>query len=356
MRQKATRVHGEYKVLGGKLVTVDLDVDDEHLKDVRVAGDFFLEPDSALDRITGALEGLSAAASAQEISQVVSDALLPSDTLLGFDADAVGVAVRRALGHALDWDDIDFEVIHGSAVEPVLNVALDEVLAEQVASGHRKPHMRIWEWDSPCLVIGSFQSYGNEIDQGGIDRHGLTVCRRMTGGGAMFMESGNCITYSLVVPTALVDGMSFAASYPFLDQWVLEALVRIGVNARYVPLNDISSDAGKIGGSAQKRLASGVMVHHATMAYDIDADKMSDCLRIGREKIRDKGIRSADKRVDPMRTQTGMARTDIIDVFLGHFAEKYSATRGELTAVNLADAQKRCEQKYNRDEWTRRIP
>lgn len=52
------------------------------------------------------------------------------------------------------------------------------------------------------------------------------------------------------------------------------------------------------------------MVHHVTMAYDIDAFKMNEVLRIGMEKIRDKGTRSAVKRVDPMRSQTGMAREE----------------------------------------------
>lgn len=349
-------MHGEYKVPGGKLVTVDVEVDNGRLTGVRVAGDFFLEPEDALDRITAAVEGLPADSSTPAIAEAVSQRLLPTDALVGFDPDAVAVAVRRALGHALDWDDIDFEVIHGPVLDPMVNVALDETLPEAVAAGRRKPFLRIWEWDSPCVVIGSFQSYLNEINTDGIDRHGLTVCRRSSGGGAMFMEPGNCITYSLVVPVALVDGLSFAHSYQFLDQWVLEALGKVGVNARYVPLNDISSDAGKIGGSAQKRFASGVMVHHATMAYDIDADKMTDCLRIGREKIRDKGIRSAVKRVDPMRSQTGLARAAIIDAFVDHFTDKFSAVPGGLTETDLATARQRCEQKFNRDEWTHRVP
>ena len=72
-----------------------------------------------------------------------------------------------------------------------------------------------------------------------------------------------------------------------------------------MPLNDIASPAGKIAGAAQKRLAGGAVLHHVTMAYDIDADKMLEVLRIGREKMSDKGIKSANKRVDPLRSQTG---------------------------------------------------
>ncbi|MER6923680.1 lipoate--protein ligase family protein, partial [Streptomyces spiralis] len=50
-------MHGEYKVPGGKLVVVDVEADDGVLRQVRVAGDFFLEPDEALDAVNGALEG-----------------------------------------------------------------------------------------------------------------------------------------------------------------------------------------------------------------------------------------------------------------------------------------------------------
>ena len=44
-------MHAEYKVPGGKLVVVDLDVEAGRLANVRLAGDFFLEPDTALDDI-----------------------------------------------------------------------------------------------------------------------------------------------------------------------------------------------------------------------------------------------------------------------------------------------------------------
>ena len=211
-------MHGEYKVPGGKLVVVDLDVADGALANVRISGDFFLEPDEALFRMTEALEGLAEHSSANEIAAALDAVVLPTDTLFGLTTRGVAIAVRRALGKALDWSDIDFEVIHGPAIDPMLNVAMDETLVEDVAAGRRKPFMRIWEWNAPQVVIGSFQSYSNEIDEDGIKKHGIVVSRRVTGGGAMFMEPGNCVTYSLVIPTGLVDGLSFEESSTFLDE------------------------------------------------------------------------------------------------------------------------------------------
>ena len=52
-------MHGEFKVPGGKLVVVDFDVIDSRIANFRLAGDFFLEPDTALDEINGAVNGLS---------------------------------------------------------------------------------------------------------------------------------------------------------------------------------------------------------------------------------------------------------------------------------------------------------
>ena len=349
-------MHGEYKVPGGKLVVVDCDVENDSIVNVRLSGDFFLDPDDALLRMTGALEGAPASLSGVEIASRVEVGLDPDDVLMGVTPAAVGVAVRRALGHALSWDDIDFEVIHGPVVDPMINVAMDETLVEDVAAGRRKPFMRLWEWNGPQVVIGSFQSYQNEIQQDGVERHGITVSRRVTGGGAMFMEPGNCVTYSLVIPTALVEGMSFEQSYPYLDQWVMEVLAKLGVKAKYIPLNDIASEAGKIGGAAQKRWSNGYMVHHVTMSYDIDAVKMNEVLRIGMEKIRDKGTRSAVKRVDPMRSQTGLPREQILDTFYDHFKTKYNATDGEITEADIQCAKERCETKFATYEWVHRIP
>lgn len=170
------------------------------------------------------------------------------------------------------------------------------------------------------------------------------------------MEAGNCITYSLYLPQTLVDGISFADSYAFLDAWVMAALEKLGITAFYVPLNDIATEQGKIGGAAQKRLANGGMLHHVTMSYDIDADKMVEVLRIGKEKLSDKGTRSAKKRVDPLRRQSGLAREAIINAMQAVFSERYGAVESHLTEAELAAAQERVRSKFGTDEWLYRVP
>jgi lipoate-protein ligase A len=349
-------MRGEYKVPGGKLVAVDLEAEDGRLVGVSVSGDFFLEPDEALEDINAALNGMPADAGVDQLASAVTGALDGTVSLIGFTPEAIGIAVRRALGHATGWGDNVFDVIPPVTLDPAMHVALDEVIAREVASGERPPTLRFWDWDRPLVVIGSFQSVRNEVDPDGAMRHDIQVVRRVSGGGAMFMEPGNTITYSLVVPTSLVEGLSFERSYSFLDEWVIEALADVGVKAHFVPLNDIASDKGKIGGAAQKRFVAGAVLHHVTMAYDIDADKMLEVLRIGREKLSDKGTKSANKRVDPMRSQTGMTREAIIDSFISSFSRTHRTTTASYSQADLEAAQQLVDTKFATAEWTHRVP
>lgn len=352
-------MHGEYKVPGGKLVVVDLDVDDAApggvLRGVRVSGDFFLEPDDALEAIDAALEGAPADADAADLAGRVRAALPAGAVLLGITPEAVAVVVRRALARATGFADHTWSLVHRGPESPELLMALDEVLLASVASGERGPTLRVWEWDRPTVIIGSFQSLRNEVDGEAAAALGVDVVRRISGGGAMFAEPGNTITWSLTVPDSLVAGLSFVDSYAYLDAWVLEALGDLGVKAEYRPINDIVSAAGKIAGAAQKRVP-GAVLHHVTMSYDIDAAKMLQVLRIGREKLSDKGTTSAAKRVDPLRSQTGMARDDVIAAMAASFRGRYGLAEGDVTDAELAAARELAQSKYLDPAWTARVP
>lgn len=351
--------HFELKVPGGKLLVVDLDIDAHGtIIAAKVSGDFFLEPEEAYEALAPALVGTTTATSTEEIQSLLDAALARIDSpvaLHGFDTYHLAVTVKRALSGGTDFTDHSWEILRPGVLPTPVNVALDEVLLNEVAEGQRGPTLRFWEWDDRAVVFGSYQSYANELDQEGVDKHGIVPVRRISGGGAMFMEGGNCVTYSLYAPESLVAGYSYEASYEYLDQWVLAALNKLGVNAWYVPINDITSDGGKIGGAAQKR-RKGAVLHHTTMSYDIDADKMMEVLRIGKVKVSSKGLASAKKRVDPLRRQTGVPREEIIETMATEFATRYGAVDAVLSDDSLAAARRLVDTKFLNDEWTKRIP
>lgn len=255
-----------------------------------------------------------------------------------------------------DWRDHAWHLVHAEPQAPALHMALDEVMLDDVAAGRRPPTLRIWEWAGSAVVMGRFQSLRNEVDAEAAHRHGIEVVRRISGGGAMFIEPGNTITYSITAPMTLVEDMSFEQAYEFMDQWVIEALGGLGIKAWYQPLNDITSSAGKIAGAAQAR-RRGAVLHHVTMAYDIDAVRMLEVLRIGREKLSDKGTASAVKRVDPLRSQTGLAREAVIEHMVETFRARHGGlVRDALRADELARAQALARDKFATAEWTALLP
>jgi lipoate-protein ligase A len=253
------------------------------------------------------------------------------------------------------WRDYAWELIPEVALPPQLNMALDEVLTLRVGRGERKPTLRIWGWASGCVVLGRFQSVRNEVYEEAAAAKGVQLVRRISGGGAMFIEPEGAITYSIYAPEEMVRGLSFADSYAYLDAWVIEALRELGIDAWYEPLNDITSSNGKIGGAAQARRA-GAVLHHTTMAYTMNIPAMLEVLRIGKEKLSDKGIRSADRRVGPLGQQTDLSRAEIIDRLIGSFDRKAGLTPGGIAPDELAEAKDLVRTRFGTREWIYFLP
>ncbi|NMM96655.1 ligase [Bifidobacterium sp. DSM 109960] len=235
----------------------------------------------------------------------------------GLNRDETGEWLRR-------WHDLSPNIVLDIPRDPEAQMDTDVQWAREVAAGERKPTVRFWQWASPCVVVGRFQSIRDEVHEDVARARGMQVVRRCTGGGAMFIEPGNTITYSLYAPLEFVGGIDIARSYQLCDYWLVHALRGLGLDARFSGLNDIASQYGKIGGAAQRRFptprgvetAHGAVLHHVTLAYDIDAEAMESVLNTSREKMRDKAVRSAVKRVDPLKRQTGMSRDALVEYLM----------------------------------------
>jgi lipoate---protein ligase len=238
---------------------------------------------------------------------------------------------------------------------PAMNLALDEELTLRVGADERPPTLRFWSWTASCIVLGRFQSVRNEVQEENARTRGVEIVRRISGGGAMFIEPEGAITYSLYAPAEMAAGMSFAESYAFFDSWVISALRSLGIDAWYAPLNDITSAGGKIGGAAQAR-RGGAILHHTTMAYQMNIPAMMEVLRIGQEKLSDKGIRSADKRVGPLRQQTDLPRQQIIDHLIAEFGNLTDLRESTLSDDERAGAETRVRERFGTDAWRYILP
>jgi lipoate---protein ligase len=250
----------------------------------------------------------------------------------------------------------EFDILRTGPLTAVDNLALDETLLFRVASGARKPLLWFWDWDERAVILGSYQSVREEIDAQVAEEQGFTFARRVSGGGAMVVEPGRSITYSMIVPESAVEGLSFVDSFAVLDTWCVDALRALGVQASYRPINDIAApDGGKIGGAAQCRRRRTVL-HHTTIAWELDGALMWRLLRLDAPRPRGGGIPSAVKVVSPLSRFTSLSRAEVVDHLAASFAVRYRTTLSEILPEEESDAAARRREKFDTPAWRYRVP
>ncbi len=88
-------LRSEYKVKGGKMIKVSLDVEEGTIKNALIAGDFFLYPEEAIEQIERSLKGVSADSS--DLERVLADAVMEAGAqLLGVAVEDIASAVKLA--------------------------------------------------------------------------------------------------------------------------------------------------------------------------------------------------------------------------------------------------------------------
>jgi lipoate-protein ligase A len=248
-----------------------------------------------------------------------------------------------------------WRVINEGEHSEAMHHAIDEVLLDQLNKGEIQPTLRFWYRPHTTIPMGRFQAYHDEVEHEYIEENDIEVVRRITGGGAMFSEPGNVITYSIYVPSDQVND-DIEESYQELDNFAVKTLRELGADVEYVPLNDIEHEEGKIGGAAQIRKENAVL-HHTMISYDMDTEKMLKALRIGKEKVSDKAIKSAEKRVSRISDHIDDSREEVIQKLIESFMEEKSAEWEEdsLTEEELNKAKKLAEDKFSAKEWNQKL-
>ncbi len=249
----------------------------------------------------------------------------------------------------MNWRIINTQIPRSEAVHH----ALDQLLLEDLNADAGTPTLRIWYRTTPAVPLGRFQAYADEVAVEYVETHDIPVIRRVTGGGAMYVEPGDVITFSMYLPRSAVPD-AVEQSYQQLNQWVIDALTDIGLDVEHEPLNDITHTAGKIGGAAQLRKQNAVL-HHTTMSYDLDIEAMLRTLRIGEEKVSDKAVDSAEKRVALIADHIDASRQTVIDALIATFQETYGGEAAKLSEETLTRAQTRAEETFRTDAWNKRL-
>lgn len=172
--------------------------------------------------------------------------------------------------------------------DPRINLAIEEYCLK-----HLDPEETylLFYINQPSIIIGKNQNTIEEINTKYVDENGIIVVRRLSGGGAVYHDLGN-LNFSFITKD---DGNSFHNFKKFTEP-VVAALKRLGVDAELSGRNDLMANGRKISGNAQFS-TKGRMFSHGTLLFGSEIEHVVSALKVKKDKIESKGIKSIRSRV-----------------------------------------------------------
>jgi len=167
---------------------------------------------------------------------------------------------------------------------PQENILYDEVLLHLAEQGQGGEVLRFWESSELFVVLGRICKAQDDIKIDAVLEDGIPVMRRSSGGGTVLQGEG-CLNYSLILSkeqnSQIVD---LRKSYRYILSKVITVLGQLGVQTEFYPISDIAlhDNYKKISGNAQKR-SKKFILHHGTILYDFDLQKIEQYLRMPKE-------------------------------------------------------------------------
>src|SRR4051794_2619557 len=172
--------------------------------------------------------------------------------------------------------------------DPRINLAIEEYALKNLDINET---YLLFYINEPSIIIGKNQNTVEEINTEYVEGNGIHIVRRLSGGGAVYHDLGN-LNFSFITKD---DGESFHNFKKFTEP-VVAALHKLGVNAELSGRNDIVVEGRKISGNAMFS-TRGRMFSHGTLMLDSEIDAVVSALKVKKEKIESKGIKSVRSRV-----------------------------------------------------------
>ncbi|MEB7659760.1 lipoate--protein ligase [Staphylococcus xylosus] len=179
-------------------------------------------------------------------------------------------------------------ISNNNITDPTINLAMEEYVLKNMP---KDDSYFLFYINRPSIIIGKNQNTIEEVNQSYIDEQGIDVVRRISGGGAVYHDTGN-LNFSFVTDD---DGNSFHNFQKFTEP-IVEALKSLGVDAKLSGRNDIQVGEAKISGNAMVKVKDR-MFSHGTLMLNSELDEVQNALKVNPAKIKSKGIKSVRSRV-----------------------------------------------------------
>jgi len=250
-----------------------------------------------------------------------------------------------------------FRIIDTGVREGRSNIAFDAALIELRQQDQVPDTIRFMRFP-PTALIGRHQDLSREINLEFCAEDGIGTVRRITGGGAIYLDEGQ-LGWELVFHRASLG----IAALPDLAREICNAaaagLARLGVDAKFRPRNDIEVDGRKISGTGGF-FDGDILIYQGTVLVDMNAAQMVKALNVPQGKVARHNLDSAAQRVVTLKELLGDDIPDMQTIqaaLIEGFTEGLgiSAEPGEITAAEEALAEEHFDAEIGTDEFVAEI-
>ena len=228
--------------------------------------------------------------------------------------------------------------------DPYYNLALEEYVFEKL--DRSSDWLLLWQ-NYNTIVIGKYQNTVEEINAEYVRENGISVARRLSGGGAVYHDKGN-LNYTIIVD----QNEDFDFNFRYFVVPVTETLKSFGIDAEFSGRNDVTIDGKKFSGNSQYVKKNRIM-HHGCIMVDSNLSNVASALKVKPVKMESKSTKSVRSRVTTINANA--QRPITMDEFKLALKDKVAAGNPmetyELTEEDLAAIKKLRDEKYATWEW-----
>ena len=229
---------------------------------------------------------------------------------------------------------------------PRYNLALEEYVLKNLDG----EYFFLWQ-NEPTIVIGKHQNTISEINLDYVEKKGIHVVRRMSGGGAVYHDLGN-INFSFIQEKKDLADFDFS----FFTRPIVDLLGELGIKAEFNSRNDLAIDGKKFSGNAQYIFKKKIL-HHGTLLFNSEMEELVNSLKVSKDKIESKGLKSIKSRVANIKDHIGEDSKikEVSDFKVALF--EHMKNRMEefeeyvLTENDKKEIEKLKKEKYDKWEW-----
>lgn len=201
-----------------------------------------------------------------------------------------------------------FRIIDTGVREGRANIAFDAALIEARQADRVPDTIRFLRFP-PTALIGRHQDLSREVDLAYCQRKNIGTVRRITGGGAIYLDEGQ-LGWELVFHRSSLG----IAALPDLAREICNAAAKgmseLGIEAKFRPRNDIEVDGRKISGTGGF-FDGDVLIYQGTVLVDMNAQQMVAALNIPESKLAKRKLDSAAQRVITLKELLGEDMPDL---------------------------------------------